>query len=63
MGSIQALDSTMALFGTACGPLYIQTMRELTGEYNTVFLTLTVMPCVTGVLSLVLLRKPEKPRR
>ena len=39
------------------------TTRQLAGEYNTVFLTLTVMPCVTGVLSLVLLRKPEKPRR
>ena len=39
------------------------TTRQLTGEYNTIFLTLTVMPCVTGVLSLVLLRKPEKPRR
>ena len=62
LGAIMALDSALGLVGTAVGPLYIQLSRELTGSYNPVFYTLTLMPCVTALLSLWLLKKPELRR-
>ena len=43
------------MLGTAVGPLYIQMSRELQGSYNPVFYTLTLMPFLTGLLSLFLL--------
>ena len=55
LGSIMALDSSLGLLGTAVGPLYIQMSRELQGSYNPVFYTLTLMPFLTGLLSLFLL--------
>ena len=55
LGSIMALNSSVGLLGTAVGPLYIQMSRELQGSYNPVFYTLTLMPFLTGLLSLFLL--------
>ena len=60
LGSIMALDSAIGLVGTAVGPLYIQTMRELQGSYDPVFYTLTLMPCVTAILALIFLNKPKR---
>ena len=61
VGSIQALDSMCGIAGTAVGPLFIQSMRELFGSYKPVLYTLTVMPACCAVLNLVLLRKPPLP--
>lgn len=62
VGSIQALDSMCGIAGTAVGPLFIQSMRELFGSYKPVLYTLTVMPACCAILNLLMLRKPPLPQ-
>ena len=61
LGSIQAIDSMCGIAGTAVGPLFIQTLREMWGSYAPVLYLLTFMPGCCAVMNLLFLKKPPLP--
>ena len=60
LGAIQSVDVTWHMVGTATGPLIAAFLREYYGSFPPVYLTLMLLPLLSGTLALFLRPPPRR---